>query len=163
MFFLKCHTRQVWILTSNLNGCRIWITNSLGVVFYILLYAESESEVSQSCPTLCDPIDCSLPVSSVHGIFQARVLEWAAISFSRGSSRPRDRTPVSLIVGRYFTILATRDALCRTEVYIVTFHLHGCGFCFIVSWGFLFTKRNLSVMSEDVIFQRTRLTWKSFT
>ena len=42
-----------------------------------------EHEVAQSCPTLCDPMDCSLPGSSVHGIFQARVLEWIAISFSR--------------------------------------------------------------------------------
>ena len=43
---------------------------------------ESESEVTQLCPTLCDPIDCSLPGSSIHGIFQARVLEWGAIAFS---------------------------------------------------------------------------------
>ena len=43
---------------------------------------KSESEVAQSCPTLCDPVDCSLPGSSVHGIFQARVLEWGAIAFS---------------------------------------------------------------------------------
>ena len=43
---------------------------------------KSESEVAQSCPTLCDPVDCSLPGSSVHGIFQARVLEWVAIAFS---------------------------------------------------------------------------------
>ena len=42
--------------------------------------------LAQSCPTLCDPIDCSLPGSSVHGILQARILEWAAIAFSRGSS-----------------------------------------------------------------------------
>ena len=55
----------------------------------------SESEVAQSCPTLYDPKDCSLPGSSVHGIFQAIVLEWIAISFSRGSSRPRDQTQVS--------------------------------------------------------------------
>ena len=47
---------------------------------------EIESEVSQSCPTLCEPMDCSLPGSSVHEILQARVLEWVAISFSRGSS-----------------------------------------------------------------------------
>ena len=60
---------------------------------------ESESEVVQSCPTLCDPMDCSLPVTSVAGIFQARVLEWVAISFSRGSSQARDRTWVSRIVG----------------------------------------------------------------
>ena len=50
----------------------------------------SESEVTQSYPTLCDPIDCSLPGSSVHEIFQATVLEWIAISFSRGSFQPRD-------------------------------------------------------------------------
>ena len=49
-------------------------------------YLMKWSEVAQSCPTLCDPMDCSLPGSSVHGIFQARVLEWIAISFSRGSS-----------------------------------------------------------------------------
>ena len=44
-----------------------------------------KSEVAQSCPTLCDPVDYSLPGSSVHGIFQARILEWVAVSFSRGS------------------------------------------------------------------------------
>ena len=65
----------------------------------------SHSVVSNS-----DPMDYSLPGSSVHGIFQARVLEWVAISFSRGSSRPRDRTQVSHIVGRRFTVWATREA-----------------------------------------------------
>ena len=50
---------------------------------------KSESEVAQSCPALCDPMDCSQPGSSLHGIFQVRILEWGAISFSRGSSRPR--------------------------------------------------------------------------
>ena len=48
--------------------------------------------VPQSCPTLCDPMDCSLPDSSVHGILQARIQEWVALPFSRGSSRPRDQT-----------------------------------------------------------------------
>ena len=69
------------------------------------------SEVAQSCPTVCDPMDCSVPRSSVHGIFQAIVLEWVAISFSRGSSWPRDRTQVSLIVDRRFTVWATREAV----------------------------------------------------
>ena len=69
------------------------------------------SEVAQSCPTLCDPMDCSLPGSSVHGIFQAIVLEWIAISFSRGSSQSRDQTRVSRIVDRHFTVCATRDVL----------------------------------------------------
>ena len=68
---------------------------------------ESESEVAQSCPTLCDPVDCSSPGSSVRGIFQARILEWVAISFSRGSSQPRDRTQVSRIAGRCFNLWAT--------------------------------------------------------
>ena len=58
----------------------------------------------QSCPTLYDPMDCSLPGSSVHGISQARVLEWVAISFSWGSSQPRDWTHVSCFAGRLFTI-----------------------------------------------------------
>ena len=81
-----------------------------GGFFTNLGYQESESEVTQSCPTLCDPKDCSLPGSSAHGIFQARVLEWVAISFSRGSSQPTDRTQVSHIVGRRFTVWATREA-----------------------------------------------------
>ena len=63
-----------------------------------------ESEVAQLCPTLCNPMDCNLPGSPVHGIFQARVLEWVAISFSRRSSQPRDQTQVSSIAGRHFTI-----------------------------------------------------------
>ena len=61
---------------------------------------ESESEVTRSCLILCDPMDCSLPGSSIHGIFQARTMEWVAISFSRGSSQPRDQTWVSCI-GRW--------------------------------------------------------------
>ena len=73
---------------------------------------ESESEVAQSCLTLCDPMDCSLPGFSIHGIFQARVLEWVAISFSRGSFRPRDQTRVSHIAGRHIAIWATREAQC---------------------------------------------------
>ena len=50
------------------------------------------SSFSQSCLTLCNPKDCSLPGSSVHGISQARILDWVAISFSRGSSQPRSQT-----------------------------------------------------------------------
>ena len=68
-----------------------------------------ESEVAQLCPTFCGPMDCSPPGSSIHGILQARVLEGVAISFSRGSSRPRDRTWVSRIIDRRFTIRATRE------------------------------------------------------
>ena len=82
-----------------------------------LRFACMWSEVAQSGPTLCNPIDCSLPGSSVHGIFQGIVLEWVAISCSRGSFQPRARTRVSHIVDRRFTIWATRE----------------------VPWGYLYT------------------------
>ena len=65
--------------------------------------------VAQSCLTLCDPMDCSPPGSSVHGISQARILEWVAISFSRGSSRPRDRIWDFCIAGRFSTTWASRE------------------------------------------------------
>ena len=64
---------------------------------------------AQFCPTLCDPMDCSLPGSPVHGTSQARILEWVAILFSRAPSQPRDRTWVSCLAGGFFTVLATRE------------------------------------------------------
>ena len=67
--------------------------------------------VAQSCRTLCDPMACGLPDSSVHGVFQARILEWFAIFYSRRSSRPSDWTyvsSVSYIAGRFSTQLAIR-------------------------------------------------------
>ena len=79
---------------------------------------KSESEVAQSSLTLCDPMDCSLSGSSVHEIFQARVLEWVAISFSRRSSRPRDWTQVSSIVGSRFTVWTTREVFFRVPASI---------------------------------------------
>ena len=66
--------------------------------------------VTQSCLTLCNPRECSPPGSSVHGISQARILEWVAIPFSRGSSRPWDQTQVSRIAGRFFTVWAPRKS-----------------------------------------------------
>ena len=75
------------------------------------------SEVAQLCPTLCDPMDCSLPGFSVHGILQARILEWVTISFSKGSSPPKDQTQVSRIGGRCFNLWATREA--RTSQWMV--------------------------------------------
>ena len=66
--------------------------------------------VAQLCPTLCDPINCSLPGSSVHGIFQARILEWVAIPLPKRSSQHRDWTQVSCITSRFFTVWATREA-----------------------------------------------------
>ena len=65
--------------------------------------------VTQSCPTLCDPMDCNPSGSSVRGILQARIPEWVAISFFRGSSQARDLTQVSCIAGRFFIVWATRE------------------------------------------------------
>ena len=66
--------------------------------------------VAQSCLTLSDPMDCSPPGFSVHGIVQARILEWVSISLSRESSQSRDWTQISRTAGRLFTIWATREA-----------------------------------------------------
>ena len=82
-------------------------------LFFLSVSPLSEwvSAVVHLSPIFCDPMDCSLPGSLVHGIIQARILKWVSISFSRGSSRPRDRTRVSHIVGRCFTIWATREVM----------------------------------------------------
>ena len=61
-------------------------------------------QIPQSCPTLCNPMDCSPPGFSVHGILQARILEWVAIPFSRGFSQPKNRPLVSCIAGKFFII-----------------------------------------------------------
>ena len=76
-------------------------------------------QVTHSCPTLCDPMDCSTPRSSVHGTLQVRTLEWVAISFSRVSSTPRDWTWVSCIAGIFFAIWATREAYIYPEEIII--------------------------------------------
>ena len=75
-------------------------------------------KVTQSCPTLCNPMDCSPPGPSVHGISQTRILEWVAISFARVSSQPRDQTRVSYVscIGRpLFTTAATWEAMPRIQ------------------------------------------------
>ena len=66
---------------------------------------------AQSCPTLCDLMDCRPRQASVRGILQARILEWVAILFSREYSQLRDLSRVSCIAGRFFTVWATREAL----------------------------------------------------
>ena len=82
-------------------------SNIIKILFYIstIIFPERMWKwVAQSCPTLCNPMDCRLPGSSIHGISQARVLEWVAISFAWSSSWPRDWTWVSRILGRHFTV-----------------------------------------------------------
>ena len=89
-------TKSIWIAFS-------WISNSVGLVKWEQFYTMKnwsiwKVKVAQLCPTLCDPLDCA-----VHGILQARTLEWVAFPFSRGSYQPRDGTQVSRIAGRFLT------------------------------------------------------------
>ena len=96
---------SIWIfwrafLVVSIVAASIYVANSVQIFPFLhiltytcyFLWSESESEVAQSCPTLCNPMDCSLPGSSVHGIHQARMLEWVSTPFSRGFFQPRDRT-----------------------------------------------------------------------
>ena len=75
-----------------------------------LKHCKSAMSIAQLCPTVCDPTDSSPPGFSVHGILQARILEWIAIPFCRGSSQPRDQTGVSHVAGRFFIVWANREA-----------------------------------------------------
>ena len=91
-----------WKYLAGIRKRRVGIWLILGIRVNVM--GRKKMLISQSCPTLCDPMDCNPPGSSVHGISQAIILEWIAISFSRGSSQPRDQTQVSCIAGRFFSI-----------------------------------------------------------
>ena len=89
----------------------LYISKTEDYKIHICVFSTTQNKLAQSCPTLCDPMDCSLSGTSVHGIFQARVLEWIATALSKGSSRSKDRTRVSRIADRCFTVWATPPPL----------------------------------------------------
>ena len=96
----KCYRKSsIWIIFWRIN--RDFLEGQGG---------RKGSLKTQPCPTLCNPMDCSPQGSSVNGILQARILEWVAIPFSRGSSQLGDQTQVSCIAGRFFIIWTTREA-----------------------------------------------------
>ena len=102
IFKMKLHFMKIKFYEE--NKTEIWVQVEVSFVVFL---------VTQSCPTLCDPVDCSPQGSSVHRIFQARILEWVAISCSKGSSQSRDWTFVSWvswIAGRLFTHQGNREA-----------------------------------------------------
>ena len=119
---------QVWenwteISSKNFAKCYHFLI----AFFKRVLLKKNVCEVAQSCQTLCYPMEYNPPGSSVHGIFQARILEWVAISFSRGSSQPRDWTQVSCIVGRCFNLWAKNSEwICTYPWLSVPFQGHGC-------------------------------------
>ena len=119
-FWIKTPTSWWWLLNSGnvlktTEGivCFNWVNYILNFVsikpgqnsFFAGNRKWSEVKVAQSCPILCDPMDYT-----VHEILKARILEWVAFPFSRGSSQPRDQTQVSHIAGGFFTNWATREA-----------------------------------------------------
>ena len=89
-------THAKWVFTSIIciTSCKWYAVNLILFLFYIMFTACAN--LPQSYLTLCDPMDCSPPGSSVHGILQARILEWVSMPSSRGSSWPRDRTCICL-------------------------------------------------------------------
>ena len=128
--------------------------------------------VAQSCLTLCDPMDCSPPGSSVHGILQARILEWVAIPFSMVSSRRRDRTQVSLIAGRFFTIWDTREPPICKKTWLnfkyfplrsfLTFQFEMISVLLTKRWG-KFEIRRVSNWKREAGFQLNfSLRWRQF-
>ena len=94
---------------GSLVGCRLWGRTESDATEATQQQQQQQCIVAQPCPALCNPVDCSLSGSSVLGIFQARIPAWVAISFSRGSSQPRDRAQVSRTAGGFFTVRATRE------------------------------------------------------
>ena len=97
-------TGSYWVSVSKF--CIAWILSRdmLHLIVACCCMLRCSVLVTQSCLTLCDPMACSPPGSSVHGILQLRILEWIAMPSSKGSSQPRDRTEVSYIAGRFFNI-----------------------------------------------------------
>ena len=107
------------------------------------------SEVAQSCPTLCNPTDCSLPCSSVHGIFQARVLEWFVISFSKRSSWPRDRNWVSSISRRSFYCLSHQGSLYILKPWLIVISKE---FAYFLLWNETFLRIIVSLYQDIKCF-----------
>ena len=117
-FHIPQFTATSWLKQQDSFKCSFWRqepqTAQSKTMFTLFFFFY----VAQACSTLCDPLDCGLPGSSIHGIFQTRIPQWLAISFSGGSSWPRDRTCISCvswIAGRFFIYWATGEAHAYTK------------------------------------------------
>ena len=118
----KCGWRNSFYLQLGIKSLPLWLGNDS------FSKTCGCSQSPQSCPTLCNPMDCSPPGSSVPGIPQARILEWVAMPSSRGSSPPRDRTcvySISCIAGEFFTTEPLRKPHWRTKDKCWCCLLHG--------------------------------------
>ena len=127
LFSISVSNGHSWQLLSNLN-IQQHNSDMTKHFHYLNLDFPSKWPVSEwvkslSRVWLCDPVDCSLPGSSVHGILHGKILEWVVISFSRGSSQPRDRTQVSRVAGRCFNLWDTREAQMTSIRHHLSCHL----------------------------------------
>ena len=116
LYYLNCNFGLIKVMFY--KHCSYCVLVAFTCIISLITIPYCGGLVAQSCPILCDPMDCIPLGSSVCGIFQARILEWVAISFSRGTSWPRARTGVSCIAGRFFTDWTT------TEAYITILVVH---------------------------------------
>ena len=155
------HQAYIWGLQGVNSGrlireeYQVWSTTEPMVLSHLFLSSIPQpdimkwSELAQSCPTLCDPVDCSPPGSSFHGILKARILEWIAISFSRGSSQPRDRTRVSRMTGRCFILWAIRE------------HMNWLIKVSKIVWSLTFPKQVVWCHTQDCLTMTLRHSWGS--
>ena len=122
----------IWTSSNEVDEPRAyyteWSKSEREIYILYAAAAAAATKLLQLCPTLCDPVDGSQPGSPIPGILQARILEWIAIPFFRGSSWSRDQTQISCIAGKFFTIWATREApsipyICINIRYLSVFYL----------------------------------------
>ena len=104
------HTGLEYLIWKKMHNSSLTSVTDWNNKVWDIFCSWSKVLLAQSCLTLCTPIDQSLPDSSVQGILQVSILEWVAIPFSKGASKPRDQIQVSCIADRFFTIWATRKA-----------------------------------------------------
>ena len=116
--------------------------------------------VTQSCPSLCNCVDCSPPGFSFHGILQVRILEWIATSFSRGSSWPRDRTQISCITLRFFTIWAPWETLNFANLYVKIFTLCSVLYCIVGFRNILWNKTYANFLKGGSLIIIRTWKWK---
>ena len=140
----KKQLAMIWNFRNNLIYSYNFIFFLRAVVFlsitendwFPIFMPERKKVKSLSRVQLCYPVEYSPPDSSVYGIFQARILEWVAISFSRGSSQPRDQTQLSRIAGRCFNLWATREALTFCHILLAFLRYYALFSCLTCISGF---------------------------
>ena len=156
--FQDCFVDSAFSLIRN-HILKLFLTTIALILFWthcLALMHTCTCLVTQVCLTVCDPVDCSLPVSSVHGILQERILKWVAYPFYKGSSQLRDQTWVSCITGRFLTIWATREALVpQFKIQYLSFYRHH-------KYLFIITKYKSIKLRKHIWFWHFNLNTTSF-